>query len=68
VKKRFNHLEIAIRIKSPTGTLLSEHIIRDQTVELINYFPSGVIWQHMKDVPLERFTAELTKVLADASN
>jgi hypothetical protein len=53
VTKRFNQLEIAIRIKSPTGALLSEHIIRGETVELINYFPSGVIWQHMKDVPLE---------------
>jgi hypothetical protein len=62
VRERFNQLEVALRIKSYTGTLLSEHIIRGQNVELISYFPSGLI-QRKTDIPLELFIEEVQKML-----
>jgi hypothetical protein len=47
-------LEVALRIKSHQGVLLTEHIIRGSQVELINYFPSGKISER-EEVSLQDF-------------
>ena len=64
-RPRFNHLEFVIRIRHPDGALLSEHIVRGESVELIDYFPNGVISRHSRAVPLETYCDELSRAIAD---
>lgn len=66
--KRRNTLEVALRIKSPAGVLLAEHIIRGDRVELRSYFPSGQLMLGEAApvvISMERFYEEVQKVLAE---
>jgi hypothetical protein len=60
---KHNSLEVVVRIRSPQGAVLSEHTIRGDRVEMINYFPSGAIWE-TATITLEQYVEELDAMKA----
>ena len=57
---RPNELDVIFRIRSPQGWVISEWIVRNDRVELIDYFPSGGIQSHT-EVDISTFTREFMK-------
>lgn len=59
--KRYNKLEVVLRITGPDNNKLSEYIIReDGRVEVINYYWNGEIEQHAR-MTLDQFVELLHK-------
>lgn len=56
-----HRLEVALRVKTWEGVLLSEHVIRGDRVELLNYFPSGGVSAHL-EIGLDAFITEIEKL------
>lgn len=45
-ERRYGSLETCIRIKDAVGRVATEYTIRNDEVEIVNYWPHGGIHQH----------------------
>lgn len=66
MKGKFNKLEVVLRIKDSDGWVRSEWIVRDDRVELINYWPNGLI-ETQREVSMDEFYEAFQKFAPQAS-